>query len=223
MGLKSVWTQIWKLKHWCCFTLRFIFGLALISCSWRCFWNIFIRMFIIFNWSAQCKSTLYIMYVKCLKLYSIQCMQLCQPECETRLYFLVMEYISRQSWILLLMRAVSDCLPSPLQDSNRTLYWDTPDLTECFQMSVLSWIPCIYLWLTFPFYFLYLKKNNKGYIMMSLLNRVKMVKMNLILFFCPSCFFFLWFMFVFSPLLTNVYFFLIKINASGKISVICSY
>ncbi|XP_023687022.1 ATP-binding cassette sub-family C member 3 isoform X2 [Paramormyrops kingsleyae] len=60
-------------------------------------------------------------------------------------------------------------------DSNRTLYWDTPDLTECFQMSVLSWIPCIYLWLTFPFYFLYLKKNNKGYIMMSLLNRVKMI------------------------------------------------
>uniref|UniRef100_A0A3B3S0J1 ATP binding cassette subfamily C member 3 n=1 Tax=Paramormyrops kingsleyae TaxID=1676925 RepID=A0A3B3S0J1_9TELE len=57
-------------------------------------------------------------------------------------------------------------------DSNRTLYWDTPDLTECFQMSVLSWIPCIYLWLTFPFYFLYLKKNNKGYIMMSLLNRI---------------------------------------------------
>ncbi|XP_048869139.1 ATP-binding cassette sub-family C member 3 isoform X2 [Brienomyrus brachyistius] len=60
-------------------------------------------------------------------------------------------------------------------DSNRTLYWDTPDLTECFQMSVLSWIPCIYLWLAFPFYFLYLKKNSKGYIMMSLLNRVKMI------------------------------------------------
>ncbi|XP_061089115.1 ATP-binding cassette sub-family C member 3 isoform X2 [Conger conger] len=60
-------------------------------------------------------------------------------------------------------------------DANLTLHTNTPDLTECFQMSVLSWIPCIYLWLVFPVYFLYLKKNNKGYIMMSLLNRVKTV------------------------------------------------
>ncbi|KAG7491793.1 hypothetical protein MATL_G00007720 [Megalops atlanticus] len=66
---------------------------------------------------------------------------------------------------------------------NRSRFWDpdlighpeSPDLTECFQMSVLSWIPCIYLWLVFPVYFLYLKRNNKGYIMMSLLNRVKTV------------------------------------------------
>ncbi|XP_035260765.1 canalicular multispecific organic anion transporter 2 isoform X2 [Anguilla anguilla] len=60
-------------------------------------------------------------------------------------------------------------------DANLTLHTDSPDLTKCFQMSVLSWIPCIYLWLFFPVYFLYLKKNNKGYIMMSLLNRVKTV------------------------------------------------
>ncbi|XP_036386238.1 canalicular multispecific organic anion transporter 2 isoform X2 [Megalops cyprinoides] len=66
---------------------------------------------------------------------------------------------------------------------NRSRFWDpdlighpeSPDLTECFQMSVLSWIPCIYLWLVFPVYFLYLKRNDKGYIMMSLLNRVKTV------------------------------------------------
>ncbi|KAJ8413727.1 hypothetical protein AAFF_G00082340 [Aldrovandia affinis] len=60
-------------------------------------------------------------------------------------------------------------------DANLTLRAHSPDLTECFQMSVLSWIPCIYLWLVFPVYFLYLKKNNKGYIMMSLLNRAKTV------------------------------------------------
>uniref|UniRef100_A0A8C9W4M8 ATP-binding cassette, sub-family C (CFTR/MRP), member 3 n=1 Tax=Scleropages formosus TaxID=113540 RepID=A0A8C9W4M8_SCLFO len=51
----------------------------------------------------------------------------------------------------------------------------SPDLTECFQMSLLSWFPSIYLWIAFPLYFLYLKRSNRGYIMMSLLNRVKTV------------------------------------------------
>uniref|UniRef100_A0A8C1S8G4 ABC-type glutathione-S-conjugate transporter n=1 Tax=Cyprinus carpio TaxID=7962 RepID=A0A8C1S8G4_CYPCA len=41
--------------------------------------------------------------------------------------------------------------------------------------SVLPWSPCIYLWLTSPFYILYLKRNNRGYIMMSILNRIKTV------------------------------------------------
>uniref|UniRef100_A0A8C6PZ27 ABC-type glutathione-S-conjugate transporter n=1 Tax=Nothobranchius furzeri TaxID=105023 RepID=A0A8C6PZ27_NOTFU len=50
-----------------------------------------------------------------------------------------------------------------------------PDLPECFQLSVLSWLPCIFLWAASPFYLFYLKKNNKGYIMMSILNRVKTV------------------------------------------------
>ncbi|XP_012669991.1 ATP-binding cassette sub-family C member 3 isoform X2 [Clupea harengus] len=63
----------------------------------------------------------------------------------------------------------------PLWEPNETLYTDQPDLSECFQMSVLSWIPCVYLWLAFPFYVLYLKRNNKGYIMMSILNRVKTI------------------------------------------------
>ncbi|KAJ8363811.1 hypothetical protein SKAU_G00126420 [Synaphobranchus kaupii] len=66
-------------------------------------------------------------------------------------------------------------LSKNIRDDNLTLHTNSPDLTQCFQMSVLSWIPCIYLWIVFPFYFLYLKKNNKGYIMMSLLNRVKTV------------------------------------------------
>ncbi|KAF5902976.1 canalicular multispecific organic anion transporter 2 isoform X2, partial [Clarias magur] len=60
-------------------------------------------------------------------------------------------------------------------DLNLTLYHANPDLTECFQLSVLAWIPCIYLWLVFPFYFFYLKLNNRGYIMMSILNRIKTV------------------------------------------------
>uniref|UniRef100_A0A672Q8Q0 ABC-type glutathione-S-conjugate transporter n=1 Tax=Sinocyclocheilus grahami TaxID=75366 RepID=A0A672Q8Q0_SINGR len=50
-----------------------------------------------------------------------------------------------------------------------------PDLPACFQLSVLPWAPCIFLWLTSPFYIFYLKRNNRGYIMMSILNRIKTV------------------------------------------------
>uniref|UniRef100_A0AAZ3SGN9 ATP-binding cassette, sub-family C (CFTR/MRP), member 3 n=1 Tax=Oncorhynchus tshawytscha TaxID=74940 RepID=A0AAZ3SGN9_ONCTS len=59
--------------------------------------------------------------------------------------------------------------------SNQTLHTDSPDLPECFQLSVLSWLPCVYLWLACPPYLFYLQRNNKGYIMMSILNRVKTV------------------------------------------------
>uniref|UniRef100_A0A8C1IKY2 ATP-binding cassette, sub-family C (CFTR/MRP), member 3 n=1 Tax=Cyprinus carpio TaxID=7962 RepID=A0A8C1IKY2_CYPCA len=61
------------------------------------------------------------------------------------------------------------------EDSNLTKHTDLPDLPACFQLSVLPWTPCIYLWLTSPFYILYLKRNNRGYIMMSILNRIKTV------------------------------------------------
>ncbi|XP_056153641.1 ATP-binding cassette sub-family C member 3 [Lampris incognitus] len=59
--------------------------------------------------------------------------------------------------------------------ANQTIHTDKPDLPECFQLSVLSWLPCIYLWAVCPIYLFYLKKNNKGYIMMSVLNRFKTV------------------------------------------------
>uniref|UniRef100_A0A8C6PX67 ABC-type glutathione-S-conjugate transporter n=1 Tax=Nothobranchius furzeri TaxID=105023 RepID=A0A8C6PX67_NOTFU len=71
---------------------------------------------------------------------------------------------------------VNLCCPHvPLQITNETFHADQPDLPECFQLSVLSWLPCIFLWAASPFYLFYLKKNNKGYIMMSILNRVKTV------------------------------------------------
>uniref|UniRef100_A0A8C1YX02 Multidrug resistance-associated protein 1 n=1 Tax=Cyprinus carpio TaxID=7962 RepID=A0A8C1YX02_CYPCA len=43
----------------------------------------------------------------------------------------------------------------------------------CFQNTVLVWIPCLYLWLSAPFYILYLKRNDRGYICMTHLNRAK--------------------------------------------------
>ncbi|KTG36353.1 hypothetical protein cypCar_00038261 [Cyprinus carpio] len=62
-----------------------------------------------------------------------------------------------------------------IKDSNFTKHTNLPDLPACFQLSVLPWAPCIFLWLTSPFYILYLKMNNRGYIMMSILNRIKTV------------------------------------------------
>ncbi|XP_007257301.3 ATP-binding cassette sub-family C member 3 isoform X3 [Astyanax mexicanus] len=67
------------------------------------------------------------------------------------------------------------CGPKPFWKPNLTLSTEIPDLPECFQLSVLAWIPCFYLWLVSPLYLFYLKRNNRGYIMMSILNRVKTV------------------------------------------------
>lgn len=61
----------------------------------------------------------------------------------------------------------------PFWVANQTLHTDRPDLPECFQLSVLSWIPCICLWAVSPIYLFYLKRNNRGYIMMSIMNRFK--------------------------------------------------
>uniref|UniRef100_A0A7N8XN14 ATP-binding cassette, sub-family C (CFTR/MRP), member 3 n=1 Tax=Mastacembelus armatus TaxID=205130 RepID=A0A7N8XN14_9TELE len=63
----------------------------------------------------------------------------------------------------------------PFWVANQTLHTDRPDLPECFQLSVLSWLPCIYLWAVCPIYLFYLKRNNRGYIMMSIKNRFKTV------------------------------------------------
>ncbi|XP_042293272.1 ATP-binding cassette sub-family C member 6 isoform X2 [Sceloporus undulatus] len=62
-----------------------------------------------------------------------------------------------------------------LWDWNQTWYTDTPSLTTCFQSTVLIWIPCICLWISFPFYYLYLQKNARGYIRMSAVFKAKMV------------------------------------------------
>ncbi|XP_053750439.1 multidrug resistance-associated protein 1 isoform X1 [Panthera pardus] len=53
--------------------------------------------------------------------------------------------------------------------------WNTsnPDFTKCFQNTVLVWVPCSYLWVCFPFYFLYLCHHDRGYIQMTHLNKTK--------------------------------------------------
>uniref|UniRef100_A0A8D3BVZ3 ABC-type glutathione-S-conjugate transporter n=1 Tax=Scophthalmus maximus TaxID=52904 RepID=A0A8D3BVZ3_SCOMX len=55
--------------------------------------------------------------------------------------------------------------------------WESsnPDLTQCFQNTVLVWVPCIYLWLLAPFYCLHLYCHDRGRIQMSCLCSSKMV------------------------------------------------
>lgn len=61
----------------------------------------------------------------------------------------------------------------PLWDWNLTWHTDAPELTHCFQNTVLAWLPCLYLWLSAPFYILYLHTHNSGYICMNHLNKAK--------------------------------------------------
>ncbi|KAF1518623.1 Multidrug resistance-associated protein 1, partial [Eudyptes sclateri] len=58
-------------------------------------------------------------------------------------------------------------------DWNLTWHTENPDFTQCFQNTVLVWIPCMYLWVCFPVYFLYLRCHDRGYIQMSNLNKAK--------------------------------------------------
>ncbi|KAG5279356.1 hypothetical protein AALO_G00076900 [Alosa alosa] len=63
----------------------------------------------------------------------------------------------------------------PLWDWNLTWYTPHPDLTQCFQHTVLVWFPCFYLWLSAPFYFLFLKFQDHGRISLSSLCCTKTV------------------------------------------------
>ncbi|XP_069666131.1 ATP-binding cassette sub-family C member 6 isoform X3 [Haliaeetus albicilla] len=58
---------------------------------------------------------------------------------------------------------------------NQTWYTNTPRFTWCFERTVVAWIPCAYLWICFPFYYLYLQHKTKGYIRMSHVFKAKMI------------------------------------------------
>uniref|UniRef100_A0A669CM45 ABC-type glutathione-S-conjugate transporter n=1 Tax=Oreochromis niloticus TaxID=8128 RepID=A0A669CM45_ORENI len=66
----------------------------------------------------------------------------------------------------------TSCGDSPGQRCQHT----NPDLTQCFQNTVLVWVPCIYLWLLAPFYCLHLYCHDRGHIQMSCLCSAKMVR-----------------------------------------------
>uniref|UniRef100_A0A8D0CKE2 ABC-type glutathione-S-conjugate transporter n=1 Tax=Scleropages formosus TaxID=113540 RepID=A0A8D0CKE2_SCLFO len=67
-------------------------------------------------------------------------------------------------------------------DWNRTWYTPNPDLTQCFQNTILVWVPCVYLWVCAPFYCLYLYCHDRGHIRVSCLCNAKMSARD----FCPA-------------------------------------
>uniref|UniRef100_A0A8B9TPE2 ABC-type glutathione-S-conjugate transporter n=1 Tax=Anas platyrhynchos TaxID=8839 RepID=A0A8B9TPE2_ANAPL len=73
--------------------------------------------------------------------------------------------------------------------------WHTkiPRFTWCFEKTVIAWIPCAYLWISFPFYYMYLRYKSNGYIRMSHIFKTKMVLGFLLVMLCFSnVFFVLW-------------------------------
>uniref|UniRef100_A0A8C3D0Q3 ABC-type glutathione-S-conjugate transporter n=1 Tax=Cairina moschata TaxID=8855 RepID=A0A8C3D0Q3_CAIMO len=68
-----------------------------------------------------------------------------------------------------------------------------PDSSEPCSCTVVAWIPCAYLWISFPFYYMYLRYKNKSYIRMSHIFKTKMVLGFLLVMLCFSnVFFVLW-------------------------------
>ncbi|NXE96452.1 MRP1 protein, partial [Menura novaehollandiae] len=76
-------------------------------------------------------------------------------------------------------------------DWNQTWHANTPGFTWCFESSVTGWIPCAYLWICFPFYYLYLRHRNKGYIRMSRIFKAKMALGFILVILCFSNVFFM--------------------------------
>ncbi|XP_071481121.1 multidrug resistance-associated protein 1-like [Diadema antillarum] len=56
-----------------------------------------------------------------------------------------------------------------------------PDITPCFQETVLSWIPLAFLGLVAPFYLFYLSHHDRGFIRLSRLHRIKQFLASLLI------------------------------------------
>uniref|UniRef100_A0A9J8D7L8 ABC-type glutathione-S-conjugate transporter n=1 Tax=Cyprinus carpio carpio TaxID=630221 RepID=A0A9J8D7L8_CYPCA len=61
-------------------------------------------------------------------------------------------------------------------DWNQTWYTHNPELSNCFQNTVLVWAPCIYLWVLSPFYCLRLYCHGRGRLPLSSLCSAKLVR-----------------------------------------------
>uniref|UniRef100_A0A672J2R1 Uncharacterized protein n=1 Tax=Salarias fasciatus TaxID=181472 RepID=A0A672J2R1_SALFA len=54
---------------------------------------------------------------------------------------------------------------------------DQPDLTQCFQQTIMVWSPCVYLWTCSPLYLIYLQlRPHRGVIPLSKLCCSKTVR-----------------------------------------------
>lgn len=61
-----------------------------------------------------------------------------------------------------------------LKDSNLTWHSDNPDLTPCFQQTVLVWVPCAFLWIFTLLEIYYIKHSGDKNIPKNFLNQSKL-------------------------------------------------
>uniref|UniRef100_A0AAY5EJZ7 ABC-type glutathione-S-conjugate transporter n=1 Tax=Electrophorus electricus TaxID=8005 RepID=A0AAY5EJZ7_ELEEL len=66
-------------------------------------------------------------------------------------------------------------LPQKPYFFEKTWYTHTPELSDCFQHTVLVWAPCVYLWVCTPFYCLHLYCNGQSRLPLSPLCSAKLV------------------------------------------------
>lgn len=74
------------------------------------------------------------------------------------------------------------CGGTPFFDENLLLNNTYPEFTECFQNTVLIWVPCGFLWLTLPIYLRYLLHQTNPPLQMTPLN-ISKTFVSLLLFF----------------------------------------
>lgn len=62
-----------------------------------------------------------------------------------------------------------------LKDSNRTWHSENPDLTPCFQQTVLVYVPCAFLWLFSILEIYYIRNSGDRNIPKNFLNQAKLL------------------------------------------------
>lgn len=63
----------------------------------------------------------------------------------------------------------------PLKDSNLTWHSDNPDLTPCFEQTVLVYVPCAFLWFFTLLELYYIRNSGDKNIPRNFLNQSKLV------------------------------------------------
>ena len=58
---------------------------------------------------------------------------------------------------------------------NETIYSQNPDFTNCFENTVLIWLPCLILWIISPIWIYMLTKHNQPKINLSFIIITKIV------------------------------------------------
>lgn len=69
------------------------------------------------------------------------------------------------------------------QDANLTWYTNNPDLTVCFEKTILIWVPCAFLWvfsLMEAYYILHSKRRNVPYTWLFIIKQVLTIALILL-------------------------------------------